>query len=100
MVETRTPPRRASDARRAISPSSASPYTAPGKVTITMTRKVGGKWRGAGSAKVNVVGGLFTYSFKPKYKGSWHFVASYSGGVVGPTTYLPSTSVVRGVTVK
>ncbi|MDR3687345.1 MAG: choice-of-anchor Q domain-containing protein [Coriobacteriia bacterium] len=84
----------------AISPSSASPYAAPGRVTVTMTRKVGRRWRSAGSAKISVVGGLFTYSFKPRYTGSWHFVANYSGGAIGPTTYLPSQSGVRGVTVK
>ena len=83
-----------------VSPTATSPYAARGSVTISMTRKVGKKWKSAGSAKVGLSGGAFTYSFKPKYKGSWHFVATYSGGVVSPTTYLPSTSAVKGVTVK
>jgi parallel beta-helix repeat protein/predicted outer membrane repeat protein len=82
------------------SPSAASPYLPLGAVTITMSRKVGKKWRSAGSARVNLVGGAFVYSFKPKYKGSWRFVASYSGGVVGPTTFLSSASGTRAVTVK
>jgi hypothetical protein len=83
-----------------VLPPPASPYAAPGKVTITMTRKVGKKWKGAGSAKISLVNGAFTYSFKPKYKGSWRFTASYSGGVIGPTAYLSSASGVKGVTVK
>ena len=83
-----------------VSTTVISPYAAPGTVTIAKTRKVGKKWKSAGSAKVGVVGGKFTYSFKPTAKGSWHFVASYSGGILGPTTYLPSKSGTKGVTVK
>lgn len=83
-----------------VTPNSASPYAVPGRVTITMTHKVGRKWKSAGSAKVSVTGDAFFYSFRPKHKGSWHFVASYLGGVVGPTTYLPSKSATKGVTVK
>lgn len=75
-------------------------YTPFGKVTIAMTLKVGKKWKKYATAKVSVVEGRFSYSFRPKYKGSWRFVASYSGGVLGPTTYLPSKSGVKGVTVK
>jgi parallel beta-helix repeat protein/predicted outer membrane repeat protein len=73
---------------------------APGKVTITMTRYSGGKWRSMGHVHANVSRGAFSYSFKPKYKGSWRFVASYSGGVVGVTTYKASNSGVKTVKVK
>jgi hypothetical protein len=83
-----------------VLPPAASPYAAPGTVTITKTRKVGKKWKSAGSANVGVVGGGYSYSFKPTTKGSWHLVASYSGGSLGPTTYLPSNSGTKGVTVK
>ena len=83
-----------------VSPKATSPYTPPGTVTIAKTHKVGKTWKGAGSAHVGVVGGKYSYSFKPTSKGSWHFTATYSGGVVGPTTYLPSASGVKGVTVK
>lgn len=83
-----------------VSPSGVSPYAPPGAVTITMTRKVGRRWKSAGSAGVGLVGGAFTYSFKPRYKGSWHFVATYSGGAVGPTTYFWSRSGTPGTTVK
>jgi len=73
---------------------------APGRVTIAMTRKVAGKWRNAGSVTVAVKAGKFSYSFKPKYRGTWHFVARYSGGVVGVTTYRSSKSATKSVTVK
>ena len=72
----------------------------PGKVTITMTRLVGKKYKSAGSVKSSVSGGTFACSFKPKYKGSWQFVAQYSGGVVGVTTYNPSKSATKTVKVK
>ena len=76
-----------------------SPWSPPGKVTITKTRLVGKKWKSAGSAKVSVVSGEFTYSFKPTIKGKWRFVATYSGGVLGPSRYLSSKSGVKSVTV-
>ena len=60
------------------------------KVTITKTRQSGKKWKSAGSAKVTVKKGKFTYSFKPATKGKWRFVA----------TYLNSKSAVVTVTVK
>ena len=77
-----------------------SPSAAPGRVTIVMTRQVARKWKASGSASVSVAGGKFAYSFKPPLKGSWRFVAKYSGGVVGTTTYKASKSAVKGVTVK
>jgi hypothetical protein len=83
-----------------VSPTAASPYAAPGTVAITKTRKVGKVWKSAGSAKITLSGGKYSYSFKPTAKGSWRFTVTYSGGVVGPTTYLPSASGVKGVTVK
>jgi hypothetical protein len=73
---------------------------APGKVTIAMTRLVGKKWKSAGSVKVSVKAGSYSYSFKPKYKGSWRFVATYTGGVVGVTTYKASKSATKAVKVK
>jgi len=77
-----------------------SPAAAPGSVIIVKTRLVGKKWKAAGSAKVRVVGGKFTCSFKPTVKGSWRFVAKYSGGVAGATTYKASKSAVKDVKVK
>jgi len=73
---------------------------APGKVTITMKRLVGKKWRSAGSARVSVSAGKFSYRCKPAHKGRWHFIATYSGGVVGTTTYKGSKSGVKAVRVK
>jgi len=73
-----------------------SPSGASGSVKITKTRKVGTKWRSAGSVKVTVVNGSFRYSFKPTVKGSWRFVARYSGG----GGYASSTSRTKTVKVK
>jgi len=72
----------------------------PGTVRIVMTRKVGGRWKSGGSKTVVVVGGTYAYSFKPRYKGSWRIVATYSGGVIGTTTYVGSRSGTRGLTVR
>jgi predicted outer membrane repeat protein len=77
-----------------------APWGSPGTVKITKTRLVGTRWRSAGSATVHVVGGSFTYSFKPSYRGRWRFVAHYSGGVIGPTTYLSSKSGIKSVRVR
>jgi hypothetical protein len=77
-----------------------SSSAAPGSVTITKTRLVGKKWKSAGSAKVSVSKGKFSYGFKPVYRGRWHFVATYSGGVTGTTTYKSSKSAVKTVKVK
>ncbi|HEY5540921.1 MAG TPA: hypothetical protein VIL41_05660, partial [Coriobacteriia bacterium] len=73
---------------------------APGRVTITMSRKVGRRWRSAGKATVSVSHGSFSYSFKPRYRGSWHFVAKYTGGMSGFATYKLSTSKTKSVTVR
>lgn len=79
-----------------------SPSAAPGTVTITKTRKVGGAWESAGSKTVSVKKGKFSYSFRPKYKGSWRFVATYSGypGGKNRTVYTSSTSKIKTVKVK
>ena len=66
--------------------------TAPGTVYIAKTRLVGGHPVPAGSTRVPVDKGKFAYNFKPLAKGSWRFVATYSGGKVGYTTFLRSTS--------
>jgi hypothetical protein len=73
---------------------------ASGTITITRTRLVGKKWKSAGSAKVSASSGKFAYSFKPTAKGSWRFVATYSGGVVGTTTFKSSKSAVKTVRVR
>lgn len=73
-----------------------SPSGARGSVKITKTRKVGTKWRSMGSAKVTVVNGSFKYSFRPRVKGSWRFVAKYSGG----GGYASSKSRTKSVKVK
>jgi hypothetical protein len=77
-----------------------SPSAAPGTVKITKTRLVGKKWKSAGTVTVPVVGGGYSYSFKPKSTGKWRFVAQYSGGTVGYTNYAGSNSGIRTVRVK
>ena len=78
---------------------SVSPAAASGQITITMTRLVGLNWVSAGSSTVDLVGGAFAYSFKPKSRGAWRFTATYSGGTAGSTTYLSSTSAAKSVLV-
>jgi hypothetical protein len=77
-----------------------SPWRAPGKVTIIKTRLVGKKWKSAGSPIVSVVGGKFSHSFKPAYRGKWKFVATYSGGRIGLQIYRGSKSITHTVKVK
>ena len=77
-----------------------SPAAAPGSVSIKVTRLRAGKWRNWGTARVAVSQGRFSYWFKPRYKGSWHFTASYSGGIVDLTTYRSSKSTTKRVNVK
>ena len=72
----------------------------PGRVKITKQRKVGRKWKSAGTGYATVVNGSYRYTFKPSRKGSWRFVATYSGGVSGITTYNGSRSGTKGVRVK
>ena len=73
-----------------------SPSGARGAVKITKTHKVGAKWKSAGSAKVALVKGSFKYSFKPRVKGAWRFVATYLGG----GAYASSKSATKKVKVK
>ena len=77
-----------------------SSAVAPGSVTISKTHLAGGTWKRAGSVSVAVVGGRFNYSFKPKHRGRWRFVATYLGKVVGVTDYKSSRSGVKQATVK
>jgi photosystem II stability/assembly factor-like uncharacterized protein len=79
---------------------SVLPAGAPGTVRIAKTRLIGRKWKSAGSVTVAVVNGSFAYSFKPTVRGSWRFVATYAGGVVGTTTCLSSHSATKTVKVK
>jgi hypothetical protein len=77
-----------------------SPAGAPGRVVIAIARLVRGNWRNYATVRVIIVRGAFSYSFRPKYRGSWRFVASYSGGVSGYLIYRASKSGIKGVKVK
>jgi hypothetical protein len=77
-----------------------SPATTPSTVTIVKKYLVGRKWKSAGSAKVALVAGSFSYKFKPTRKGKWRLVAKYGTCTLGTTTYTPSKSGVKTVTVR
>ena len=77
-----------------------SPAAAPGSVTITRSRLVGGVWKVIGKTKVALVGGKFVYTVKLTTRGSWRFLAVYSGGAAGGVTYASSKSATKGVVVK
>lgn len=79
----------------AVSPSAVS-----GTVVVTRMRLVSGKWKSAGPVRVRVSKGRFAYVFKPTAKGTWRFVATYSGGVIGAKTYASSKSTVKSVRVR
>ena len=49
---------------------------AAGPVTISLKRKVGRKWKNAGTVRAYAVNGAFRFRFKPKYKGSWKMTAT------------------------
>ena len=94
-----------------ITPSPTKPMTGE-KFTITGTLKtkvvrpvelqalIGKKWKLAGSAEIRLVGGKFSYNFKPASKGKWHIVASYLGSLDRLVTYKTSMSATRVITVK
>lgn len=73
---------------------------ATGRVIVYKQRRVSGKWRGAGSAKVGLASGKYSYRFKPTKRGSWRFYAIYQGATVGTTTYAKSRSSYKGVRVR
>ncbi len=77
-----------------------SPAEAGGTVTIVKTRKVGRKWKSAGTATVALVNGTYSYSFKPTKKGQWRFVAKYAGTWDGVAGWGASTSAAKAVKVR
>jgi hypothetical protein len=77
-----------------------SPAAAPGSVTITRSRLVGGVWKVIGRTKVALVGGKYVYTVTLTTRGSWRFVAAYSGGAAGGVTYASSRSATKGVVVQ
>lgn len=77
-----------------------APAVDVGTVAVRTYRLVRGAWSPVGSATVAVTGGSFSYQFVPTAKGSWQVRATYSGAVVGSTTYRPSVSAPLSFTVK
>jgi parallel beta-helix repeat protein len=58
---------------------SVSPGGSSGSVVIYLYRLVGTKYKPMGTPSVKLKSSVFTYSFKPKYKGKWRFRADYLG---------------------
>jgi hypothetical protein len=77
-----------------------TPKSASGRVTISVTRKVGGAFRRVSTVKVDVHNGAFSCRLTPKHRGLWRFVASYSGRSAGATLYSASRSTFKTVRVK
>jgi hypothetical protein len=71
-----------------------------GTVTIVKARKVGRKWKSAGTATVTLVNGTYSYSFKPTKKGQWRFVAKYAGTWDGLAGWGASASSAKALKVK
>ena len=77
-----------------------SPSAAGQTVTIVESRLFRGSWIAMGSVDVPVISGLYVCTVTPMQRGTWRFVATYAGHVDGITTYLPSSSAMRTVTVR
>ena len=77
-----------------------SPSASPGTVLVVVTRLVGKRWKSVGSVRIPVVRGSYSFGITPNAKGKWRAVATYSGGSAGMTTYNPSKSGVKNLTVK
>lgn len=88
--------RRALTLRGTVSPTAE----VTGTVTILKMRKVGRRWKSAGTAKVTLVNGTYTYRFKPTKRGHWRFYAKYAGTWNGSTGWRASKSGVKNVRVK
>ena len=87
-------------ARRTLRITGKVSYTATGTVTVSKTRRVGGKWKSMGTASVPLVRGAYRYGFKPTAKGSWRIVVRYRGAETARYSYLASKSVTKSVRVK
>ena len=71
-----------------------------GYVRISMYRRSGGRWKSQGSARVRLVNGSYRYVFRTAKRGSWRFVARYSGAETPAVSYLGSKSRAKSVRVK
>jgi hypothetical protein len=87
-------------ARRTLKITGKVSYAAPGTVTISKSRRVGGKWKSMGSAQVTLVKGAYRYTFKPTSKGSWRIIVRYRGAETAKYSYSASNSVTKSVRVK
>ncbi len=76
------------------------PEAAPGTVSVTRQRLVGGVWTNEGTTVVPVSSGEFDYAFRPTRRGIWRLVGSYAGAVDGHTTYTPANAWIRTIVVR
>lgn len=77
-----------------------TPIGSTGVVTVSATRLVGKTWRAAGVWRTTLSRSRYGLTVKPSRKGSWCFVARYSGTTVGTIQYSASGSTTRAVKVK
>lgn len=79
----------------AVSPSAAS-----GNVIIAISHRVRRSYKRVSTVRVKISQGKFHCVFMPNRRGRWHLAASYSGGVIGVTTYKTSRSATKTIIVK
>ncbi|HET6351518.1 MAG TPA: carboxypeptidase regulatory-like domain-containing protein [Coriobacteriia bacterium] len=65
---------------------------ARGTVKVRLWRKVGTKWKPAGSKSLYASSGKFAYTFKPKYRGSWKATVTYTGASTSSSVYRPCSA--------
>jgi len=86
--------------REATFVGNVSPVPVTDAVSVILERFVRGVWVGADTATLAVNDGAFAYRFPRSAKGTYRLRATYSGATVGLTTYAPSTSAFKVITVR
>jgi uncharacterized protein YkwD len=79
---------------------SIAPRYAPGSVTLVLQRYYSGRWHTYARKQLGLSAGNYSYSFKPKRRGSWRFYATYAGGYANLVSFSAAKSNTRYVRVK
>lgn len=77
-----------------------SPSAAGGRVKIVLTRLAGRKYRSYSTVYATLVRGTFSYSFKPKYRGSWRATVSFGGQTTATAIYKAAPAATKAFKVK
>jgi len=77
-----------------------SPAPLASTVTVRLQRFVQGSWITAGTTTLSVSDGSFVYRFPRSAKGTYRLRASYTGTTLGMTSYAPSVSAFKVVSVR